>query len=268
MKISFMTFACKEWSFKQVLEGAVRHKYHGIEFRTSANHAHGVEPEASADQRKQFRKALEDAGIEPCCLATSLRFVQDRAVSDAPALIDLAADLGCPGLRVFCGPLEEGVSRNDAVQIVGENLAQVADHAEKAGVGLWLETHDTFVRAADAAAAVSVADHPVVGINYDNMHPYRFDEPLDVTDKALNDHICHTHFHDAVKIDRVEIKPLDQGDMPMDDMFQLLLKKNYDGYLSGEWFKDQYGADSDTALAAFHRDMTELARRNGVTLGD
>lgn len=160
------------------------------------------------------------------------------------------------------------MSRSDAVQIVGENLAKTAEKAEAAGVGLWLETHDTFVRAADAGAAVSLAGNPAVGINYDNMHPFRYDEPLDVTEQALGDYICHTHFHDAMKIQKVDIVPLDKGEMPMNEMFQLLLRKGYDGYLSGEWFNDQYGDDPDTALAAFHRDMTELARRNGVKLGE
>jgi hypothetical protein len=113
-----------------------------------------------------------------------------------------------------------------------------------------------------------VADHPAVGLNYDNMHPYRYDESLEITEQALGDRICHTHFHDAMKVEKVEIVPLDKGELPMDDMFQLLLRKGYAGYLSGEWFNEQYGPDPDTALAAFHRDMTELARRNGVTLGE
>lgn len=268
MKLSFMTFACEKWPLQEVIAAAVRHGYHGIEFRTDAQHAHGIEVTATPAARREAKARLADAGIDPCCLATSLQFATEKSLEEAPARIDLARDLGCTGLRVFCGPLPQGVTGKAAHELVAGRLRTAAERAEKAGVELWLETHDSFSKAADVAATVLLAGHACVGINYDNMHPYRMGETLDQTLKALGDLVRHTHFHDAVgKPEVVVIKPLNQGDLPMEAMFKALGSKGFDGYLSGEWFGTSYGPDPDSSLAAYAYDMRRLAERHGRKLG-
>lgn len=268
MKISFMTFACPDWKLDQVIAGAVRHGYHGIEFRTDAQHAHGVETTADAAWRREARRKLADAGVEPCCLATSLQFATDKVAGEAPARIDLARDLGCRGLRVFCGPRPEGLSPEATREKVAAALRTAAQLAAAAGVELWLETHDSYSKASDAAAAVRLADHRSLGVNYDNMHPHRAGESLETSMEVLGSLIRHTHFHDAVgRTDVLKIVPLNTGDMPMDAMFRGLLAKGFEGYLSGEWFGTSYGANADASLAAFAYDMNRLAARYGRQLG-
>jgi len=146
MRISFMTFACPAYTFDQVVALARRHGYGGIEFRCDSDHKHGVMVESSKAQRAEFRRKLGEAGLEACCLATSLQFVKNEAVEQALARIELAVDMGCPGLRVFCGPLPEGVSIDEAILRVARNLRRVAECALHAGVRLWLETHDSVSR--------------------------------------------------------------------------------------------------------------------------
>ncbi|MEX0775753.1 MAG: sugar phosphate isomerase/epimerase family protein [Phycisphaeraceae bacterium] len=269
MKLSFMTFACPQWTFDEVVDAARRHRYQGIEFRCDAKHDHGVEVFCGKDERKQFRQKLEAYDLEACCLATSLRFADEQAIAEAPERLELAAAIGCPALRVFCGPKPPGVeSMEQLIPIVARNLAQVAELAEHHHVKLWLETHDTFCRAADAAAAVRMANHPFVGLNYDNMHPFRHGEPLETTFAEIGGLVQHCHFHDAMnKPDKVIITPVAKGEMPMDEMFAALVKLGYDGYVSGEWFNDQYGKTPDDSLAQFHEDMTTLAERHGVRMG-
>jgi sugar phosphate isomerase/epimerase len=267
MKISFMTFACPGWTFDQVVDAAVRHEYQGIEFRCDADHHHGVEVWSSAGERSRMRERLEREGLAACCLATSLQFVTDRVLEDAPARVQLAADLGCPALRVFCGPIPEGLEMSQAIDKVGRQLRQVAEIVENQNVELWLETHDSMSLAAHAAAAVQVARHPAVGINYDNMHPYRRGETVADTFAALGGLIRHCHFHDALnQPDKVVIQRAGQGELPLDEMFQGLVSAGFDGYLSGEWFNTQYGPDPDAALEAYRADMLALAERNGVRM--
>lgn len=268
MKLSFMTFACPDWNLDQVAAAADRLGYDGVELRCDAGHLHGVEVTASSAERREARLKLQKANIEPCCLATSLQFATDRVLEDAPARINLAADIGCPALRVFCGPPPEGMSTAQVIERVARQLHTVAELAHSSGVQLWLETHDTFSRAHDAGAAVRKAGHKGVGINYDNMHPYRMGEDLETTIAALSTLVRHAHLHDAVNSpDKVIIRRLGQGDMPMNSMFQALLKMGFDGYLSGEWFHNHYGQTPDESLEAYHEDMTNLALRHGVRLG-
>lgn len=269
MKVSFMTFACPTWPLEAVLNAAETHGYHGIEFRTDADHAHGVEVKASAEERGRIRRELERRGIAACCLATSLQFISDQAVRDAPARVELAAQLGCPALRVFCGPRPEGMSHADMIARTADHLRQAAEKTAPANIQYWLETHDSLCKAADVAAVVRRVNHPRVGINYDNMHPFRQGEDLATTVAALGGMVRHTHFHDAVRDPEVmKITPLGEGDLPMDEMFAALVKMGFTGYLSGEWFGEMYGPDPDTSLARFRQDMTTLAQRHGVRLGN
>jgi sugar phosphate isomerase/epimerase len=259
MKISFMTFACPTLSFDEVVALAVRHAYQGIEFRSDAGHKHGVELAATAEQRSLYRHKLVEAGVEACCLATSLQFVNKTAVDQAPALIDLAADLGCPALRVFCGPLPAGLEIDNAVPVVANNLRRVVERALYSGVKLWLETHDSISKSVYAGRIVRLVDHPALAINWDNMHPYRNGESLATTWQAIAPFIQHTHFHDALNDPGAPvITPFGQGQLPIQAMFNLLRQANYQGYYSGEWFDTQMGADADASLEAHKLGLIQL----------
>jgi sugar phosphate isomerase/epimerase len=262
MKISFMTFACPTFSFDQVLSLAVKHGYDGIEFRCDSDHRHGVMVEATAKQRAEYRRRLDDAGVEACCLATSLQFIDGNAVREAPARIALAADLGCPALRVFCGPLPQGLSVENAIPRVARNLRRICEQALTAGVRLWLETHDSLSLGCNAGRVVRLVNHPAVAINWDNMHPYRNGEAVKATWDAIGPFVQHAHFHDALnEKSRVVITPFGQGELPVQSMYNLLRFSGYAGYLSGEWFEHQMGPDADASLLVFKSGLTLLEER-------
>lgn len=269
MKISFLTFACPQWSVPQIIEGARHHRYHGIDFRIDEGHAHGVEITAGKSFRADVRRRLEDANLESPCLATSMYMNLPQSLDEAPARIELAADIGCKGVRVFCGPAPDDKATPEVIATVAARLRSMAEQSSAAGVEVWLEAHDTLHRGVDAAAAVHTANHPAVGIVWDNMHPYRMHEPLDVNFNAIGDLIRHTHMHDADADDRLHvatIKLLDQGDMPMDEMIRGLARTGYDGYLGGEWFDQVYGPTPEASLTSFRQQMDQLATRNGLAL--
>jgi len=269
MKICFLTFACTQWPVPEIIQAAKRHHYHGIDFRIDEGHAHGVEITASKSYRREVRRRLADANLEAPCLATSMYMNLPESLDEAPARIELAADIGCKGIRVFCGPAPDDKATPEIIATVGARLRAMAEQSSPAGVEVWLETHDTLHRCVNSAAAVRAADHPAVGILYDNMHPYRMHEPLDVTFKALAGLIRHTHMHDADADDQLhvaKIRPLDHGGMPMDDMIRGLAQMNYVGYLGGEWFDEVYGPTPDAALASFRLQIEQLTARNGLKL--
>ncbi|MAE66471.1 MAG: hypothetical protein CMJ18_19555 [Phycisphaeraceae bacterium] len=268
MKLSFMTFSCPTWPFRDVLDAAVQYGYHGIEFRCDADHRHGVEVYAGLPERQAMRGEMESASIEPCCLATSLQFAADHVMEEVEPRLQLAADMGIPAVRVFCGAIEDVMDRQEMIDQCIRHLRDAADLASQFDLQLWLETHDSICRAADCGAIVSAVAHPGVGINYDNMHPFRQGETVEESIAALGSHVRHTHMHDALADpSRVVVTRLDEGEMPMDDMFQALVNMGFTGYLSGEWFDEMYGANPEDALIAYRDDMNRLAERNGITLG-
>jgi sugar phosphate isomerase/epimerase len=263
LKLSFTTFACPQWSLDRALTAAVRHGYEGIELRIDAGHQHGVEVATTTKQRMDIRHTLAEVGVQPCCLATSLQFTTDGVVDQAKARIELAAEIGCPGLRVLGGPIKTRAPIEDLINQAGQQLHQAAQLADQAGIELWLETHDVFSKGADAAAVVRAADHPAVGIVYNNRNPYCHGEALDVTIDVLQGLVRYTHFHDAAHSpDQLIIRPFGKGDLPIGEMYQALTAMGYDGYLGGEWFYDQYGPTPDRSLHTYYQDVNTLMRRH------
>ena len=146
MRYAFMSFSCPELTYDEMLAAAVEYGYDGIEPRTAAGHAHGVELTAGPAERAEFKAKAEAAGIDHCCLALSSRFADpatvDDTVEETRHYIDLAADIGAPTIRVFGGKLPDGVTREAAIEGVSVALASLADYAAERDVIICLETHD------------------------------------------------------------------------------------------------------------------------------
>src|SRR5690349_12084308 len=119
MKFAFTTFSCPNATWPQVVALAKQHGYAGIEPRAQQKHAHEIEVIATADERRDIKHRAEDANIAICCLATSCRFVNPAEsrvqINTAKALIELAADIGCPIIRVFAGNYSENLGQAAAL---------------------------------------------------------------------------------------------------------------------------------------------------------
>ncbi len=262
-----MTFACPDWRFDAMIEAAGRIGYQGIDFRCDAGHNHGVEVTASALRRRELATRLDRARIEAVCLATSLAFLNENVMDEVPARLELAGDLGCAGVRVFTGRLPSGADKEDAHQRAAIRLRQAAEFADEHGVQIWLETQDSVARAIDAADILRRADHPALGLLWDNLHTSRAGENLEATKTALRDYVRHVHLHNGLnRREDFVVTPLDEGQLPMDPMLLALVEIGYEGYLCGEWFGQMYGPDPDHALQSYHLDMTNLMERHHVPL--
>jgi len=259
MKLCFMTFACPEWTLGEVLAGAVRHGYQGIEPRVLANHKHGIEPTVPAAARQQARAAVEASGVAIGCIATSCRFAaadpRQRAanVDDLKRHIALAADVGAPRLRVFGGKRPEGMDLGSAIAIAAEDLLAGADLAAQAKVQVCLETHDDFSLGKTVGDVLARANHPALVANWDVMHPYRAGEPLAETLRWLRGRIAHVHMHDHR--DGKAVLPGD-GDLPLADDLAALRAISFDGYLSAELWPDL--GDPDLILREYASRMRAL----------
>ncbi len=265
MKISFMTFMTPEWSLDEVLAGARRHGYDGIEIRVVAKQKHGVEPDASADARKEARRKIEDSGIALACIATSCRFADNDPakrqanVDSLKRHVELAADMGAPGIRVFGGGKAEGLTQADANIIVAEDMAKGCAGACDAGVGIWLETHDHFCSSRDVAEVVERAGCACIAVNWDVMHPYRTaHESTAETWRNLKEGkiVRHTHLHDGLDDqNKLVLLPIGEGNIPHHEPLRLLRDAGYQGYLSAEYIGEMGPPD-----ASLERFITSLRK--------
>jgi sugar phosphate isomerase/epimerase len=267
MKICFSSFTCPSLTLPHMLNTARGFGYHGVELRCDAQHHHGVEINTAPEVRALIAQEFQNQGIEPVCLATSVQMTHDHAAELLVGRIHLAADIGCPAVRVFCGRDEESSSLADTIEVVVERLGRGADYALSMGVQVWLETHDTSAKGQIAGQIIREVDRENVGIVYNNLHPYRMNESVRDTFIAIGQFIRHVRFHDGINDPRkVVVTPMGQGQLPVEDMFDALVNTGYDGYLCGEWFNNQYAENADDALDLYYKEIVSLTRRHGVAL--
>jgi len=258
-----MSFSTPELSLAEMLDAARRFGYDGIEPRLDSKHAHGVEVDTTADQREAIKKQAADSGMELACLATSLRYADpektEQMLADTHARIDLAGDLGVPTMRVFGGQLPDGVSRDQAIDLLVDSLASVADHAGERGVILCMETHDDWCNPDHVAAVLKAVHHPAVACNWDIMHPVRTkNATIDESFETLKPWIRHLHIHDGTG-DGIELSPIGEGIYDHRRTVELLKTIDYDGYLSGEWIKwESWEVHLPRELATMKRYEQEL----------
>lgn len=242
MKFCFMTWVCPEWDVPTIIKKAQEYGYHGVEFRVECNHKHGVELDASGDHLQWVKACFAEGGIELPCIATSQSFSSDNPadrreqVELAKRYIELAALLDIPYLRVFGGPIPEGVSRESATQYVAEALREVGEFAESHKVTATLETHDSFSRACHAAAVIKAADHPRVQCLWDIMHPVNHGETMSEAFEHVKPYVLHCHIHDGAKTNgNLELRLLGEGDIDHLEAMRLLKTIEFHGHLSGEF---------------------------------
>lgn len=241
MKYAFMSFSCPELTLAEMLALARKLGYDGIEPRLAAGHKHGIETTIGADARRAIRAQAAASDVALACLATSCKYADPATVAanveETLRCIDLAGDLGCPRLRVFGGQLPAGVSREQGIELLTGALGQVAAQAQARGVTVCIETHDDWSHPAHLAEVMRRVNHPAIAINWDLMHPIRQGQiSMDEAFAIVRPWIRHVHFHDgSASLDKLELRPIGQGDIDHGRAVQLLQEIAYTGYLSGEW---------------------------------
>jgi sugar phosphate isomerase/epimerase len=245
MKLSFMTWVCPEWDLNQIIAAAIRYDYDGVEPRVEVGQKHGVDLSATKRRRKEIGSQFADCGLAISCLATSRTYSsmpaseRDASVELTLKYIDLAAEIGCPNLRVFGGQIPADVPREEARKYVAECLRRCGEYAAQRKVNVCLETHDDFSRAADAAYTVRLADHANVGIVWDVMHPFRAGDTMAEAFEQVRPFVRHCHVHDGKRPEDPtggwELALMGEGDIPHDEAVRLLLSIGFQGHLSGEW---------------------------------
>ncbi|MFH1086315.1 MAG: sugar phosphate isomerase/epimerase family protein [Chloroflexota bacterium] len=229
MKLSLLTYLiAKSWDLDHILKMARRCGFAGIELRTEAGHAHGVELERTPAERRAIRDRVEDAYLELVGLGTGCRYespnpAERQAMVDrTKRYIELANDLGSTRVRVFGNIIPAGVRRDDCVGWVGESLRTLGEFGESLGVDVLLEMHGQFNYYGFARAAVEIADHPNVALVYNCDTRDMVGGSVAAVYSQVRDLIRHVHMHEFL------------GPYPYPELIGLLDADGYDGYFSSE----------------------------------
>lgn len=245
MKLSFSTLGCPGWPLGEVIDGAVRYGFSGVEIRGIGGELDIRNlAEFSVQQIAQSRRLFEDAGVEIVSVDSSASFSHREpdklhaSVEEARDYIVLASELGAPMVRVFGGFIPDGVVFADGAAQLASNLSDLGDFARAKGVTIALETHDSFITGKAVAEVMRLVDHEAVGVVWDVSNCFWADEPLEETVQHLALYTKLVHIKDALwKDGEAQLTFIGEGDVPIQKALKLLAGMDYDGYLSYEWEK-------------------------------
>jgi len=205
MKLSLLTYNLgRDFTLDKLIEITEKYGYDGIEFRAGVG-PHGVELEATPEQRAEIKAKMEAAKVEIAGIGTSCRFEslddaeRRQQVEEAKAYINLAADVGAPRIRVFGNKFPEGADKDVVIRNVGECLREIGEHAEQFGVDCNLELHGDFSYWEYSLRAVQIADHPRIGIVYNcNTSEIKYGS-IGQFLEPIKPYLRHVHLHELEK---------------------------------------------------------------------
>lgn len=245
MKLTYTSLACPGWTIEEAVSAAERYGYAAIEWRL----ADGViiEPTTSAEVRRRLRAVPAAHGIEVACLDSSCRAVQAEPKARAATIeagqrmLDLAAEIGAPFLRVFGGALPEQATRASIIDSAAEVLYALGQYGAQCGVTVLLETHDAWTNSQDVQTLIRMVALPGVKVLWDSHHTYRFGETPGQTLSLLGDTIVYVHVKDSqLHADDPSTWTYclaGKGDVPLGEICAELKARGYTGHLCLEWEK-------------------------------
>jgi len=255
LPLVYSNLGCPDWTFEESADAAVANGYAGLEIRLLDG---GIIPaDLSKARQAEVRQIMADRELVIAGLGASTKFsstdpeVRKANQDELRQYLQLANALEAPMVRTFGGNVEEGSTIDDAINWVAENLAALADEAQRQGVTILLETHDAFCKGAQVAPALKQVDHPNVQAVWDVHHPYRMGETVEETWALIGPYVKHVHLKDAQTHDdgSFTLVLMGEGDVPNYEVVKLLLENGYDGYLAAEWEKKWHPTIEEPEIA-------------------
>jgi sugar phosphate isomerase/epimerase len=260
--LAFSTIGCPDWSLSKIVDFAWKHNYHGIEVRGLKRELNLPKcPEFSSSAIQSTMKLMEDKKLRFVDLGSSstLHFAEgadrEKNLADGKAFIDLAQQLNCPNVRVYPNLLPKDRDKDEVMDFIVKGLLELGSYAKASGTMVLMETHGDLVWAHDIETIMKNAAHSNVGLVWDFCNMWRITkEPPGETYRLLKKYIHHTHIKDAKLVNgKPQYTRLGQGEIPVAEAIEALVRGGYKGYYSFEWEKLWHPEleDPESALADY-----------------
>ena len=226
MKLGLVTYQIgKDMDVPTLIKTCEETGFEGVELRTT--HAHGVEVTLSAAERADVRKMFDDSSVELAGLGSAFEYHSAdpaelrRNIDGTAAYVDLAADLGCSGVKVRPNGFPEGKSEEETLQQIGESLRECGEYAQGKGVQIRLEVHGRGTQYVPHIKTIlEVADHANVVACWNSNQPEAEEGSIAPYFDMLRGRIGLVHCRD-----------LCLTNFPWQELFGLLCGSGYRGFV-------------------------------------
>ncbi len=241
LKLAFSTVACPDLTLDQVAAKAKEWGYDGLELRTLGAGGSGLSSDPALSEPAKVGRVLSDAGVEPVCLSTSLALhhkddtAQYRTHYQLTELLDAAATMGCPAVRVFGNKIEPHENPRNVQQRIAHNVEKLCDKAGELGVQVLFENAGSFAAAKQWWTILNQLDHPMVGLCWNVANAAAIGEDSMVSVPMLNHRLRLAKVKDTVVGAGIGYVQLGEGNVGIEAFLNRLLGVGYRRYVTVEW---------------------------------
>lgn len=172
----------------------------GVELRST--HKHGVEPDLSAEKRKEVRALFEKSPVRCYALGSACEYhspdpkVLQKNIDLTKQFVDLAADLGCWGVKIRPNGLPKEVSEEKTLHQIGEAVRTCAEYAAPKKINLFVECHGRDTSRPDRMMRImKICDHPSACLCWNCNAVDVEDGSIKRYFKMCAPYIKHVHIH-------------------------------------------------------------------------
>jgi sugar phosphate isomerase/epimerase len=191
----------KDWDLPEILRQCAAANYSGVELRST--HAHKVEPNLSAAERREVAKRFADSPVKFVGPGTACEYHSadpaelQRNIEQTKAFVRLCSDLGGSGIKVRPNGLPGEVPVEKTLEQIGKSLDQVAAFAADYGVEIRTEVHGRGTsEIPNMIQIMQHSTHPNSRLCW-NCNPVDLEgEGLRKNYLALKDRVSTIHIHD------------------------------------------------------------------------
>jgi sugar phosphate isomerase/epimerase len=237
--IAFSTLAFPDASLATATSLGHSWGYDGIELRLIDGEL--IDPSMSAADRAAVKNTVAAASLPIVAVDSSVRLTDDEPGAELRQFLELASDWEAPLVRVFGGALPVGEpDRKITLARAARVLEASVPTAERLGVAIGVETHDSFSASSVVAELLAMVPSGVVGAVWDSHHPYRMgQQPAEVW-SDIGRRTLLAQVKDArrdASQDGWQLVLLGKGEVPVREMLELLDSGGYPRWISVEWEK-------------------------------
>jgi sugar phosphate isomerase/epimerase len=214
-----------EWDLPTLLKNCRKTNVLGVELRTT--HKHKVEPDLDAKGREEVRNQFSDSGVTLVGLGSNERFdhpdpaALKKAIEATKEFIRLSHDIGGSGVKVKPDSFPKEVPREKTIEQIGKTLNELGEYAAGFGQQVRLEVHGQCAELPTVKAIMDIAKDENVAVCWNS-------NPTDLKGDGFeaNFHLVAKRFGQTVHVHELESK-----DYPYAELFALLVKANYEGWV-------------------------------------
>lgn len=214
-----------QWDLPTLLKNCRETQVLGVELRTT--HKHKVEPDLDPQGRDDVRNRFADSGVTLVGIGSNERYdhpdpaALQKAIEATKEFIRLSHDVGGSGVKVKPDTFHKEIPREKTIEQIGKTLNELGEYAAGFGQQVRLEVHGQCAELPTIKAIMDIATDENVAVCWNS-------NPTDLKGEGLeaNFNLVAKRFGQTLHVHELESK-----DYPYPELFKLLVKANYEGWV-------------------------------------